>query len=91
MITLKKMMVCIIAIIALSIFCSGCVNASETESYVPLQPTIVPLKFNASQEPDSGVEFQNVTDFLNYWNARMDWRLSQEKMSDYSIKVENER
>ena len=70
--TTKKTIDCIIVLIALSIFCSGFVNASATESYVTLQPTIVPLKFNASQEPDSGVEFQNVTDFLNFWNARMD-------------------
>ncbi len=62
--TTKKTIDCIIVLIALSFFCSGFVNASATESYVTLQPTIVPLKFNASQEPDSGVEFQKSNRFF---------------------------
>jgi hypothetical protein len=87
---MKKMMVYLIVIIALSIFCSGFVSASAIESYVTIQPTMVPLKFNASQEPDSGVEIENVTPFLIYWNERMHWELSQIQLSDYSIKVENQ-
>lgn len=71
-------------------FCIGFANASENDSIPVIQPTLAPLKFNASQEPDSGVEIQNVTATLNYWNERMYWGLSQKQIDDYSIKTENQ-
>lgn len=81
-------MLCIFIIIAL---CIGYVNASATDIHpITIQTTRSPSGLNTSQEPDSGVEIQNITTFLIYWNERMHWGLSQIQLSDYSIKVENQ-
>jgi hypothetical protein len=87
---MKKMTIYIIVLIALSMFCIGFVNASENQSYVVIQPITTPLKVNVSQELDSGVEIENVTTVLNYWNEQMHWGLSQKQISEYSIKAENQ-
>ncbi len=87
---MKKMISGIIAVIALSILCIGFVHALEKESFPVVQPTTAPLKFNVSKGTDSGVEIQNVTEALIYWNERMHWELSQKQLSDFSIKAENQ-
>lgn len=46
--------------------------------------------YNISQEFDDGVEIQNVTTMLVYWNGRMNWGLSQEQIREYSIEAEKQ-
>ena len=80
----------ILVVIAFSILCIGFVHAFEKENYPVVQPTISPIKINVSDDPDSGVEIQNVTEALIYWNERMEWKLSQKQIGDFSIAAENQ-
>jgi hypothetical protein len=87
---MKRMTVCFIVIIVLSILCIGFATASENESIPVIQPVKIPLTYNHSQDTDYGIYIDNVTDYLDYWNKRMDWGLSQKQMNDASIKLENQ-
>ncbi len=86
---MKKMISGIIVVIALSILYIGFVSASENQSYAVIQPITTPIE-NVSHELDSGVEIQNMTEYLFYWNERMDWNLSHKQISDLSNKAENQ-
>jgi hypothetical protein len=93
---MKNIILCLFILIALSIFCIEFVNASVNEihptpqTFAIIQTTRIPSDFNVSYEPDSGVEIQNVTTFLIYWNERMRWGLSEKQISEYSIQAENQ-
>jgi len=87
---MKKSRLFAFMIITLSILSVGLVHASETQSFVVVHTTRTYDYYNISQEPDSGVEIENLTPFLLYWNERMHWGLSQKQLSDYSTKAENQ-
>jgi len=86
---MKKTRLFAFIIITLSILSVGLVHASETQSYVVVQTTRT-YDYNISQEFDDGVEIQNVTTMLVYWNGRMNWGLSQEQIREYSIEAEKQ-
>jgi hypothetical protein len=75
-----NIIIVVITLVALSSVCNGFVTAAEV--VIHPTPTINPSRITF--ERDDGIEFQNITPRLDYWNARLQWGLSQEQIRQYS-------
>jgi PKD repeat protein len=80
---MKINVIAIVTLVALLSIFTGVVTAAEI--VIHPTPTFDPLSDRGlSEEPDDGIEIENVTVKLEYWNARLQWNLSQEQITQYS-------
>jgi hypothetical protein len=78
-----------LVIIAIILVCTGNVWAAENgtnPSHYSTSNNVVTNSI-AQQEPDNGLDIQNTTQFLEYWNEKMNWGLSRNQIDMYSIKM----
>lgn len=88
MITSKNTIRNIVGIIVILILCTSFVSAANYTKPNPFP--FDPDKISPpSGELDDGIEIQNFTSYLVYWNERMDWGLSDKQINELTIKIEN--
>ncbi len=57
--------------------------ASAASYPIPKQLPFDPQKLNVSDiKPDDGVEIQNFTSYIVYWNERMQWGFSEKQINE---------
>jgi hypothetical protein len=85
-----NVIVIVFTFVALSFVCNGFVSAAEIVLHPT--PTINPLQIPSdrglSQEPDDGIEIENISGILSYWNARLQWGFSHEQIIQNSSGAE---
>ena len=87
-ILLKKKILLVIEIFLIVVLCIGCVTAASYPIPDPLP--FDPNKLNVSDsKPDDGIEIQNFTSYVGYWNKRMQWEFSDKHLTEVSLKIEN--
>jgi hypothetical protein len=75
-----------VTLVALLSVCNSIVSAAEI--VLNPTPTFDPLKYTSNKEPDGGIEIENMTGVLDYWNTRLQWGFSQEQIKQLSSGAE---
>jgi len=68
------------------LLCVGCASAATYQMPSPLP--FDPLLIHTMPEPDDGVEIQNITSYITYWNERLQWGLSENQIGNKSVELE---